>query len=127
MRNSIPALIDTHLAAYCEPDRARRRALVQKIWAKGAHLIDPPLTARGHAEIVDQADAVLERFPLHRFRRSSGIDVHNGYALYSWQLVDPHGQVGLEGVDVARVDESGRLAQVIGFFGPRPSHESGQL
>ena len=36
----------------------------------------------------------------------------------------PAGQAVLEGCDFAQVDASGRLAQVAGFFGPLPAHES---
>ncbi len=117
-------LIDDHLDAYGESDPARRSAAVARLWAEDAQLIDPPLAARGHAQIVAQADQLLAQFPGHRFRRSSGIETHHGLARYAWQLLSPAGQVVLEGCDFAQVDASGRLAQVAGFFGPLPVHES---
>ena len=118
---SIASLIDNHLSAYGEPDRARRHDAVRHVWADDGRLVDPPLAARGHDEIVAQADALLAQFPGHRFRRSSGVDVHHGHVRYAWQLLNPAGAAVLEGVDFARVADDGRLDSVVGFFGPLPS------
>jgi hypothetical protein len=119
--SDLAILIDAHLAAYADPDANRRAAAVQRIWAAGGQLIDPPLAASGHAQISQQADQLLAQFPGHRFLRSSGIDSHHGMARYAWQLVGPAGAVVLEGIDFAQIDPQGRLAQVTGFFGPLPA------
>jgi hypothetical protein len=71
--NDLSTLIDRYLAAYGDPDKTRRTLAVSGIWAEGGELIDPPLTATGHAQIVAQSDALLSQFPGHRFRRSSGV------------------------------------------------------
>jgi hypothetical protein len=117
---TVSSLIDNYLAAYCEPDRVRRSSLVRRVFADDARLIDPPLTAQGHTQIEAQAETLLTQFVGHRFRRSSGIDVHNGHARYSWQLVDADGKVRLEGQDMAQIDDHGLLSKVVGFFGPLP-------
>lgn len=122
--SALAALVDAHLAAYADPDAARRAAVVQRIWADGGRLIDPPLAASGHAGIADQGGLLLARFPGHRFVRSSGIDHHHGVARYAWQLCGPDGAVVLEGLDIAEVDAAGRLQQVTGFFGPLPQREA---
>jgi hypothetical protein len=116
--SELNALIDTHLAAHAHPDSTHRAGVVQRIWAEDAQLIDPPLAATGHAQIVQQADQLLAQFPGHSFKRSSGIDNHHGMARYAWQLIGPTGAVALEGIDIAQVNSEGRLAQVAGFFGP---------
>ncbi|MBX3644088.1 MAG: nuclear transport factor 2 family protein [Rubrivivax sp.] len=122
--SDIQRLIDDHLAAYADPDRQRRSAAVQRLWAEDAELVDPPLAARGHAQIVAQADQLLAHFPGHRFQRSSGIDLHHGVARYGWRLYAPDGTVALEGIDIAQLDARGRLARVTGFFGPLPALET---
>ena len=122
--SDIQRLIDDHLAAYADPDRQRRSAAVRRLWAEDAQLVDPPLAARGHAQIVEQSDHLLAQFPGHRFRRSSGIDLHHDTARYAWQLLAPGGQVVLEGIDFAQLDAQGRLACVTGFFGPLPALEA---
>lgn len=119
--SDLATLIDAHLTAYADPDASRRAAVVQRIWAAGGQLIDPPLAATGHAQITQQAEQLLAQFPGHRFVRSSGIDSHHGMARYAWQLVGPAGSVVLEGIDIAQIDNQGRLAQVTGFFGPLPA------
>ena len=121
--SELTTLIDGHLAAYADPDAARRAGVVERIWAASGRLIDPPLAAAGHAQIVQQAQQLLAQFPGHRFVRSSGIDSHHDMARYAWQLVGPSGAAVLEGVDIAQVDHEGRLVQVTGFFGPLPALE----
>lgn len=116
--NDLDHVIDHYLAAYGEPDPARRGAAVQRAWAADAQLIDPPLAAEGHAQIAAQTDALLAQFPGHRFRRASPVDSHHGYARYAWQLLDRGGQVALEGTDFVQLDDDGRLRRVVGFFGP---------
>lgn len=123
MSNSTTFLIDSYLAAYGESDKTTRSEVVRGIWAEDGQLVDPPLTAQGHTQIIDQADALLSQFPGHRFMRSSGIDTHHGWSRYGWQLLDTAGQVALEGCDFAQVDDNGKLTQVVGFFGPLPMHE----
>ena len=122
--SGLSTLIDTHLAAYTDPDATRRAAAVQRIWAEAGQLVDPPLAASGQDAIVQQAGQLLAQFPGHRFVRSSGIDSHHHMARYAWQLVGPDGAVVLEGIDFAQLDSQGRLQQVTGFFGPMPALET---
>ena len=69
--------VDTWLAAYGEPDRDRRTELVRRVWAADGELIDPPLAGTGHDALVALADAVLEMFPGHTFRRTTDVDGHH--------------------------------------------------
>ncbi len=117
---SVTATIDTHLAAYGEPDAARRRDLITACWAADGTLADPPMDATGHEAIDAMFDAVQSQFAGHRFRRSSGVDEHHGVARYSWEMVAPDESVTLSGMDVARIDADGMLTGVVGFFGPLP-------
>src|SRR5947209_5651902 len=82
-------LIDRYLAAWNEPDPARRAALIEQVWAADGRLIDPPLAAEGHAGIGDMAAALQTQFPGHRFRRASGIDAHHDQLRFAWQLGGP--------------------------------------
>jgi hypothetical protein len=120
----LAVLIDAHLLAYADSDSSRRAAVVQRVWAVDGQLIDPPLSATGHAAICQQADLLLKQFPGHRFVRSSGIDEHHGQARYAWQLCSADGGVRLEGVDFVQVDAQGQLSKITGFFGPLPDLES---
>jgi hypothetical protein len=108
--------VDTHLAAYCEPDKATRDAAIAAVWAADGALVDPPLTGEGHAGISDLAAAVQSQFAGHTFRRVSDIDAHHDVLRYAWELVGPDGAVAVSGLDVALVGD-GRLQRVVGFFG----------
>lgn len=119
--SDLTTTIDAWLDAYGEPDEARRGALIAQVWAPAGTLADPPLEGTGHAEISGLAAAALQKFPGNRFRRTSGVDAHRGYARYSWALVGPDGQVAVEGMDVAQVDGDGKLLRVAGFFGDLPA------
>ncbi len=119
MSNSpdITTIIDTHLAAYCEPDPAARASLVGAAWAAEGSLIDPPLDGSGHAGIAALTDIVLQHYPGHTFRRTTAVDAHHTFARYGWALLAADGSVTLTGTDVADLAEDGRLTRIVGFFG----------
>jgi hypothetical protein len=114
---TLERLVDRHLAAYCEPDAARRMGAIRELWNPEGRLVDPPLEARGHQGIADQAATLLSQFPQHRFERSGAVDAHHGFVRYGWKLLDANGAAVLQGVDFAELDAQGRLAKVVGFFG----------
>jgi hypothetical protein len=118
--SDITTTIDTYLEAYGEADPARRVKLIERVWAVDGQLVDPPLDAAGHDAISNMAAAVQGQFPGHRFRRSSDVDAHHGFARYGWELVAADGTVAVSGVDIAEVDDA-RLQRVIGFFGDLPA------
>lgn len=119
----LATILDTHLAGYAETDPKRRGELLCAAWAVDGVLIDPPLQGRGIDEIIGCGEAVVTHYPGHRFVRTSGIDVHNGVARYSWELHDPSGDAVLDGIDVAETNDAGQLVRIVGFFGPLPDHE----
>ena len=117
----LTSTIDSYLAAWNEPDPARRAELVARVWAPDGRLIDPPLAAEGHVGIADMAAALQAQFPGHRFRRASGVDAHHDQLRFGWELVGPDGAVALAGLDVGEVAADGRLRRIVGFFGQLPA------
>ena len=112
--------VDTWLAAWTEPDETRRGRLIAELWAEDGALVDPPMTATGHAELTAITAALQAQFPAHTFRRTTGIDAHHDCVRYGWALVAPDGTSTLDGLDVAEVTADGRLQRVSGFFGDLP-------
>ena len=110
-------VVDTHIAAYCDPDAGRRAERFASVWAADGELLDPPLEGRGLTEITALTDVVLAHYPGHRFERTTAVDEHHGWARYGWALLDPEGQTVLTGTDVAQLDDAGRLVRIVGFFG----------
>ncbi|MEZ5227814.1 MAG: hypothetical protein R2710_14405 [Acidimicrobiales bacterium] len=113
----LTATIDTHLAAYCEPDRARRLELLEASWVADGVLLDPPFDGSGIDGIADLVDAVLQHYPAHRFERTTSVDSHHDIARYGWSLVGPDGSAAVTGVDIAEANGDGKLTRVVGFFG----------
>lgn len=116
MTTALEALVDTHLAAYCDPDAAARQAAIARVWHAEGRLVDPPLAASGHAGIHQQAATLLQHYPGHVFARTTPVDGHNEFARYGWALRSPAGGDVLRGVDFVTLDVDGRIAQVVGFF-----------
>lgn len=113
----LTATIDAHLAAYCDPEPARRTDTVARAWAADGQLIDPPFEGEGRAGIAAMTDGVLSHYPEHTFRRVTAVDEHHGYARYGWELVGPDGTPAVAGTDFVQIDDGGRLARIVGFFG----------
>lgn len=113
----ITANLDRHLAAYCDPDAARRAETVAAVWSDSGSLFDPPFDGTGHPAICGLTDVVLTHYPAHTFRRTTTVDLHHDRARYDWALIDPSGTTAVTGTDFARFDADGKLAEIVGFFG----------
>ncbi len=119
-----PTTVDAYLAAFGEPDPVRRRRLIGDAFGPEGSLTDPPLAAMGH-DGLDEMFVVAQSHDVgHTFRRTSRVDVHHAFARYEWELVSPDGDVAVAGTDFARLGDDGKLADVVGFFGPIPDLES---
>lgn len=118
--SDLATTVDTYLAAYSEADETTRQELVEQAFVADGELVDPPLDGRGHQGVSDMMAAVQQVYVDHTFKRVSGVDEHHGFARYAWELYAPDGTVALTGLDVAQVDDDGRLVRVVGFLGPLP-------
>jgi hypothetical protein len=114
---NVTSVVDGYLAAYGEPDAARRAERIQAAWAPDGQLIDPPATGDGHEGIAALAEALQQQFPGHRFRRTSAVDAHHDHLRFAWELVGPGGDAVLTGLDVGELAGDGRLRRITGFFG----------
>ncbi len=117
MTPSIETIVDSHLAAYCEPEAPARLDALSRIWNAGGRLVDPPLESTGHEGMSQQAATLLQHYPGHRFVRTTAVDHHHEFARYGWALRDPQGKNVLEGEDFLTLDVDGRIMKVVGFFG----------
>jgi hypothetical protein len=109
--------VDTHLAAYCEPDSQRRAEMIASVWNPDGALVDPPFEGTGHDGIAAMTDVVITNYPNHTFRRTTNVDTHHTFARYQWELVGADGVIAVAGTDIVELDDSGQLVRIIGFFG----------
>jgi SnoaL-like domain len=118
--SDVRRIVDTYLAAWNEQDGQARAQLIQQAWTREGRYVDPMLAAEGHAAISEMVAAVHSKFPGHVFRRTSGIDAHNGQVRFGWELAAPDGAITVAGLDVGELGADGRLTRITGFFGALP-------
>jgi len=113
-------LIDRYIAMWNETDAGRRRALIARTWTEGASYLDPVMQGEGRSGIDAMVAGVQQRFPGHRFRRTSPVDAHHDRLRFSWELAPEAGPALVKGTDVGFVTD-GRLATITGFFDQVPA------
>jgi hypothetical protein len=118
--NTHTDLIDRYFDAWNETDGTRRRELIAATWTVDADYRDPLLAGAGHDGIDAMIRAVHERFPQHRFRRTSEIDSFADRLRFSWELTTPAGDAIVKGSDFGVVDAQGHLRAVTGFLDEVP-------
>jgi hypothetical protein len=114
-------LIDVYGAAWQERDAAARAALLARCWAQDGTYRDPSIAVDGRVAFSEHLAGFQARMPGHRLERTTAIDEHHGWLRFGWRMLDPAGQVVLEGLDVAERGGDGLLRRVVGFFGPAAS------
>jgi hypothetical protein len=113
-------IVEKYLAAWNETDPAKRRALVDEVWAEDGSYTDPLADVRGRAEIDGLIGAVQQQFPGFVFTLGGTVDAHHGQARFTWHLgpADAAEPVVI-GFDVAVLDGD-RIGSVYGFLDKVP-------
>ena len=106
-------------AAWNEPDAAQRRALLDRAWADGGTYQDPTASVEGRDALVAHIGGFHEMMPGHTIDLTSGTDTHGQVFRFAWAM--HHGEeVAAEGMDFGELASDGRIARIVGFFGPFP-------
>jgi hypothetical protein len=113
-------VVATYAAAWNERDESGRRALLERAWTDDGVYADPTALAEGREALVEHIGGFHARMPGFRIELASGVDGHGGRLRFAWHMVDPQGQVALEGLDFAEQGPDGRLTRIVGFFGLLP-------
>jgi hypothetical protein len=116
------AIADRYLATWNEPDAARRQALVAGLWSPQGRYADPMMSGQGHDGIARMIEAARTQFPGLVFTARGEPDGHGAFARFSWSLGPAGGAPVAGGTDVARLDEQGRVVEVIGFLDGSGGH-----
>ncbi|MFC9997312.1 nuclear transport factor 2 family protein [Nocardia sp. NPDC127526] len=111
-------LIDTYCAAWSESDPARRRAVLEKVWAPDATYTDPTVHVTGLDGLLAHIETVAARRPGATVLRTSRVDAHHDLARFAWHVVQADGTALPDGLDLIEFTDDGRIRRVIGFFGP---------
>ncbi len=112
----LSATIDGYFSCWNTVDAAERRRLVEAIWTAEARNVDPVLDATGHDGLTAMFAGFHDTYAGHSFRPLGGAEEHHGIARWGWEMIDPDGNVVLDGIDVAMIAD-GRISYLVGFFG----------
>jgi hypothetical protein len=113
-------IVELYGAAWHERDEDARRALLERVWADGGTYCDPTVRLDGREALLAHMAGFQERRPGDRLELTSGVDEHDGWLRFGWRLLGADGALVLEGMDVGTLGPDGRLARIVGFFGPFP-------
>ena len=120
MTESVAKIIEAYGAAWLEEDAARRLALLEFCWSDYGIYQDPTADVTGRDALCGHIGACQAERPDLKVILTSGADAHHRKVRFTWKLVDTDGNQLRDGVDFGELDEYGRLAKIIGFFGPAP-------
>jgi SnoaL-like protein len=111
-------VVQAYMAAWNEADENKRRALLEKAWADDGRYTDPMSDAPGRDALIALISQFHQQMPGASIVPASGIDEHHGQLRFAWKMLAADGSTGMEGIDVGRLAEDGRLQSITGFFGP---------
>jgi hypothetical protein len=126
------ALTDRYVALWNESDPAKRRSLVEAVWAPsgGQILLSAPeevrtvarslgfdtvtFEARGHDSLFERVTRAFEEFVApgtYRFRRQGdAVRISAGMVSFKWEMIDMKtGEVAGAGVNVLLLENDGRV------------------
>ncbi|MBN8809404.1 MAG: nuclear transport factor 2 family protein [Sphingomonas sp.] len=105
-----------YLALWNDADDASRAGRISRGWTEQARYADPMMTDEGHDGIADMIAGARMRFPGHAFTLTGTPDGHGRFVRFSWTLAAEGDAPVVGGTDVVRLDDGGRIAEVIGFL-----------
>lgn len=115
----VPAVFDTYLAMWNEPDHDALLGYIVESCSDDVIFADPNEYTVGRDDLVAMAVAVKTGLPGANYRRVSGVDVQNRRYRYLWEI-EFEGEVIVQGMDIATLNEAGQIERIDGFFTPAP-------
>ncbi len=114
----IKQIIDAYGAAWREEDPAARLKHLETAWSEDGVYQDPGADVAGRQALSDHIGGFHAKRPGARIVITSGVDSHHGKLRFTWKMVTAAGATAVEGVDFGTLADDGRLASIVGFFGP---------
>ena len=108
-------IANDYLTLWNVPDPTERRQRLEA-WHPQARYRDPLMEAEGRDALAAMVTSAREQLPALAFCLNGTPDGHGPFVRFSWTLEPEHGPSVAVGTDVVRLDELGRIAEVIGFL-----------
>lgn len=122
--SALEKVLARYLAAWHENDPEVRRAHITAIWDSDGLFVDPTARVVGVEDLLAHITKFRQDFPGMTFELASGIELHHDVFRYRWHMRDKEGKERLRAFDVGQLSSEGRIARLIGFFGPFPALSS---
>jgi len=119
--NPMQEIIERYIAAWNEADPARRRSLIDSVWAADGSYTDPLADVRGREAIDAVIAAAQQQFPGLVFSLGGPVDANHQQARFSWHLGPSGGEPLVIGFDVAVLGADGQIGAVYGFLDKVPA------
>lgn len=116
-------LIEDYASSLIEPDEARRRSILERVWSDDCEVILPGMQIRGR----DEVNAHISRIQREYYGSATptlvgSVEAYDDVMRFEWRILGPLGDAIAEGVNFAERSADGRLRRVVVFFGFRPNH-----
>lgn len=118
---TITEIANAYMAAWNEPDATARDALLRLCWAEGGIYTDPGVHLTGAAALSARIAEKQRERPGARLMFLSAVESHHSHFRFHWRLVRADGGLGPKSVDFGTLAPDGRVALMVGFFGPPPN------
>lgn len=110
-------IVDRYLETWNETDPEARRRSVAEVFTPDATYTDPLAAVGGHDGIDAVINGAQQQLAGMHFVRGELVDAHHDIVRFTWHLVPAAGGDALvDGFDVARLDDGGRITGVFGFL-----------
>jgi hypothetical protein len=100
--------VDQLLAAWNDPNPAKRRERIDAVWGPASVFADPGVTVIGVDALFKYLDQLRETDPGYRIRRTSRIFIDHGSCAFTWRG-DTSGGLRLQGIAHVVVSAEGRI------------------
>lgn len=110
--------IDRYCAAWNEPDRSKRLAILAQAVTQDVRYVDPTVEVSGLNALATHIDAVFARYPGSTIVRTTRIDRHHGIARFGWKKVLADGSSLADSIDLVEFRDDEKISRIVGFFGP---------
>jgi len=107
-----------YVAMWTEPDRDRRRALLEQCWAVDGRMVARGRTIGGREALWASVEGFFADRRGRRNRLTSEIDANDTSFRFRAVLEDADGTVLVEAHDIGEVDADGRITVLFTFNGP---------
>lgn len=112
-------VIDAYCHCWRQMDAAARAAVLARVCTEEVTYADPTVELSGLADFAAHIERTMAaRSAGVTIVRTSVVDRHHDAARFGWNLVQPDGATGAPSIDVVTFAPDGRLATILGFFGP---------